>query len=63
MEDTTASGILIGKSSTGRCVTAEVVSGERAGERIVFTPGISNAFDVGSEQLTVIFEYDIIAYL
>lgn len=61
--DTTNTGIILGKNDKGRIVTAEVLSGEHAGKRIVFNPGISNTFDLNGDKVTVIFEYDIVAYL
>ena len=61
VEDKTASGIIHGMNSKGRCVTATVLSGPRKGQRIVFNPGISSTFAVEGEKVTVIFEYDIVA--
>ena len=60
LEDKTASGIVLGKSDTGRCVTGTIMSGKRTGERVVFDPGISSHFDVEGEKIFIIFEYDII---
>lgn len=59
--DRTVSGIIHGMTSKGRCVTATILSGERAGQRIVFNPGISSTFEVEGVKVTVIFEYDVIA--
>jgi len=61
VEDKTKTGIIHGTNSKGRCVTATVLSGDRAGQRIVFNPGISSTFEVEGEKVSVIFEYDIIA--
>ena len=61
--DETRSGIVLGKSDKGRIVTAEILSGDKAGSRIVFNPGVSNNFDVEGDKVYVIFESDIIGYL
>ncbi len=61
--DKTKQGIVLGMNSKGRCVTATVLSGEQAGQRIVFNPGISSTFDIDGERVAVIFEHDIIATL
>lgn len=57
--DKTAAGIALGINDKGRCVSGTVLSGPRKGKRIIFRPGISSAFDLENEKVTVIFDYDI----